>query len=418
MTYLESRNVRYSESGHTLRLTWQNGSDSPGFSTGWSIDTDLPVHAQLLFDIPQDIDLGVLGQLWPDVESYYLGEVSFIGSGEDARLRSLIRFDMESSGVMIDKTIARMTEAVLSLMSRYEDVTRPAQRVYTNEKRRLFVERNLSGRPVPSPYRKTGGFAAIAGMDSLKEELEEKVLWMMRHKDIAARYRLEQPSGMLLYGPPGCGKTYFAEKFAEESGMKYIMVKPSDLADRYVHGSQTLISDLFKKAQKNAPCVLCFDEFDAFVPRRDSMEATCRTNEVNEFLTQMNNAGERGIFIIGTTNNRDAIDPAVLRSGRLDIQVEVKAPDAESRKALFIHHLAERPLDPRIDYDELAAMTEGYSSSDIVIIVKTAAIKAARREVLIGQEHLRCAIAATRSSIAPEKAITRVGFRTALRVGA
>lgn len=450
-TYLESREVRYTEDGQYLRLDWQNGSDTPGFSTGWAIITDKPDQALLTFDIPHDADYAIIGQIWDEVMFYYLAEVSLVTISGNIALASEIRLDKVNSIEKMDSIISKMTEAILSLMSRYEDKTHPATKLFTNKSRCQFIENNLTKWATPSLFHDEmnfiedevsindfasqqmkkfslnfqkpkssslmgkKGFAAVAGMDSLKEEMEEKVLWMLTHKEIAALYKLEQPSGMLLYGPPGCGKTYFAERFAEESGMKYMLVKPSDLADRYIHGSQQLISEMFEKASKNSPCVICFDEFDALVPKRDSREAESRAGEVNEFLTQMNNAGARGIFIIGTTNNREAIDPAILRSGRLDIHVEVKAPDAESRKALFRFHLAGRPLDKEIDYDAIASKTEGYSCSDIVSIVRTAAIKAARSEALIGNSHLLDAILATKPSIDPHKSVRKLGFMTGLQ---
>ncbi|MBR1538086.1 MAG: AAA family ATPase, partial [Bacteroidales bacterium] len=214
-----------------------------------------------------------------------------------------------------------------------------------------------------------GGFADVAGMDALKKMLTERVIWVLNDREKARKYRLLPPNGMLLYGPPGCGKTYFAEKFAEESHFNYMVVNGSDVGSTYIHGTQGKIAALFQEAAAKAPTVLCFDEFDSFVPARGSEAARHRPEEVNEFLSQLNNCAQRGIFVIGTTNRMDMIDPAVLRKGRLDLHVEIPAPDRETRRLMFVHHLKGRPLAKDIDLECLAELSDGYASSDIAFIV-------------------------------------------------
>ena len=221
-----------------------------------------------------------------------------------------------------------------------------------------------------SPNSKFKGFNAIAGMQELKDKLYNDVIDLLNDKEGAERYSLSIPNGMLLYGPPGCGKTFFAEKFAEETGYNYKYIRSSDLASIYIHGSQGKIGDLFKEARETAPIILCFDELDALVPDRNSVNNASQSGEVNEFLSQLNNCGEDGIFIIGTTNKPDLIDSAVLRAGRIDIQIYVSLPDQESRKALFELYLKDKPLDFGIDYDRLATLTENYIVSDLVKIVR------------------------------------------------
>ena len=263
------------------------------------------------------------------------------------------------------------------------------------------VKRNVSG----------GGFADVAGMDALKKMLFERVIWILSDKEKAAKYRISPPSGMLLYGPPGCGKTFFAQKFAEESHFNYMLVNGSDLGSVFVHGTQGKIADLFKKAQAQAPTVICFDEFDAFVPRRGSLGADNKSEEVNEFLSQLNNCAERGIFVIGTTNRPDIIDPAVLRKGRFDFHFEIPAPDLETRKAMFLLHLQRRPLADDIDAGRLAELTDGYAAADIAFIVKEAAIVAALADDLIAQRHLEESIRCNPSSLGSRKAERRrIGY--------
>lgn len=256
-----------------------------------------------------------------------------------------------------------------------------------------------------------GGFADVAGMDSLKKMLSERVIWVLRDKEKARRYRLLPPNGMLLYGPPGCGKTYFAEKFAEESRFNYMVVNGSDVGSTYIHGTQGKIAALFKEAAAKAPTVLCFDEFDSFVPARGSEAARHRPEEVNEFLSQLNNCAQRGIFVIGTTNRMDMIDPAVLRKGRLDLHVEVPAPEHETRRLMFVHHLKGRPLAEDIDLDRLADQTDGYASSDIAFIANDAALIAALADEPICQRHFEDSIRCNPSSLGKKGSRNPIGYK-------
>lgn len=258
---------------------------------------------------------------------------------------------------------------------------------------------------------RSGGFADVAGMDDLKKMLTERVIWVLRDREKARKYRLLPPNGLLLYGPPGCGKTYFAEKFAEESRFNYMLVNGSDIGSTYIHGTQGKIAALFQEAAAKAPTVLCFDEFDSFVPARGSDAARHRPEEVNEFLSQLNNCSQRGIFVIGTTNRMDMIDPAILRKGRLDLQVEIPAPDAGTRQAMFIHHLKNRPLADDIDTAALAAITDGYASSDIAFIVNDAALVAALADEPIAQHHLEDSVRCNPSSLGPRKGRAPIGYR-------
>lgn len=250
---------------------------------------------------------------------------------------------------------------------------------------------------------KGNGFEDIAGMQELKDLLSQKVIFVLKNKELAEKYKLTPPNGMLLYGPPGCGKTFFAEKFAEETGFNFLMVKSSDLASIYIHGSQEKIGNLFNQARHKAPAVLCFDEFDALVPDRSNIDNPSMSGEVNEFLTQLNNCSKKGIFVIATSNRPDKIDPAVLRTGRIDKQVYVPLPDYEARKEMFMIHLKGRPYDADdINANTLAELSDGYIASDIAYIVNDAAMTAAFTNQNITQSLLETALKNTRPSIRPE----------------
>ena len=248
---------------------------------------------------------------------------------------------------------------------------------------------------------KGNGFKDIAGMDQLKQMLTQKVIFILKDKEKAAKYKLLPPNGMLFYGPPGCGKSFFAEKFAEETGFNFMLVKASDLGSIYVHGSQGKIADLFKKAEETKPTIICFDEFDAFVPNRSNKGAEHQAGEVNEFLSQLNNCAQRGIFVIATSNRPDMIDPAVLRTGRIDKLVYVPMPDKDARREMFKIHLDGRPCGD-LDMEHLAELTDGYIASDIAYIVNDAAMGAAFSDKPITQQLLEETISSIHPSLSKE----------------
>lgn len=232
------------------------------------------------------------------------------------------------------------------------------------------------------------GFSDVAGMEEIKSLMQKKIINVLKYPERAKKFKIQIPNGMLLYGPPGCGKSFIAEKFAEEAGYNYVFVKSSDLASIYVHGSQEKIGTLFEEARKNAPTILNFDEFEALVPNRSKINNSSESGEVNEFLSQMNNCGKDRIFIIASSNRPDLIDPAILRKGRIDRVVFIPVPDKEARQGLFEIHMKDRPASDDIDYVRLAEITENFVASDIAYIVNDAATRAFEDDVDITQSLL------------------------------
>ncbi len=344
------------------------------------------------------------------------GEIDVDGI-EDEKLRNIVKMGLALGYVERFECVEDIIEALIA-----DDDSEQAQelkaRIATRQ-RMQEAARDADDTPMGSSYRSSeaseltdadveikrgggNGFADIAGMDDLKEMLHKRVILILQNKELADKYKLTPPNGMLLYGPPGCGKSFFAEKFAEETGFNFILVKASDLGSIYVHGSQGKIADLFKKAEQNAPTVLCFDEFDAFVPNRSNDNSGAnQAGEVNEFLSQLNNCSKRGIFVIATSNRPDKVDPAVLRTGRIDKQVYVPMPDATARKLMFELYLKDRPCG-EIDSDTLAAKTDGYVASDIAYIVNEAATIAAFNREDITQELLIKTIEGIKPSISKD----------------
>lgn len=218
------------------------------------------------------------------------------------------------------------------------------------------------------------GFKDVAGMDELKTLITESFINVLNNREIAQAYGILPPS-LMFYGPAGCGKTFFAEKVAEEVGVNFMKVVPDDIASKWVHGTQEKIAEVFRKAERNAPTLLFFDEFDAMVPARTGEDHHNQNNEVNEFLCMMNNASEKGIYIIAATNHPENIDKAALRTGRIDELIYIDMPDKASRESLFRLSLSKLPASDDIDYEKLADMTSGYNCSDISYIVKVASRK-------------------------------------------
>ena len=249
--------------------------------------------------------------------------------------------------------------------------------------------------------KKGKGFSAIAGMDEIKEILNNDIIRALNEKDRFEKYEIPLPNGMLLYGPPGCGKTFIAEKFAEEVGFNFIRIITSDIASTYFHGTQLKIGKLFKEAEKNAPTVIFIDEIDAMVPKRGDNIQQGLAAEVNEFLAQINNCGERGIFVIAATNRPEIIDPAMLRAGRVDYKIYLPPPDFEARKGLFKIYLKNKPADIDVDYNLLAEITKNYVSVDIKTIIDFASRKAEKNDVRISQDILLETITQRQPSISP-----------------
>lgn len=221
---------------------------------------------------------------------------------------------------------------------------------------------------------KTGnGFDDVAGMQALKEQLQSDVIDLLNDPKRAKSLGLTIPNGLLFYGPPGCGKTFFAEKFAEELQCNYIYVKCSDVASPYIHSGQGKIAAIFQEARENAPTLVFLDEIDSLLKSREMHTNVSEAGEVNEFLEQLNNCGKDNVLVVAATNKPKDIDEAALRAGRLELKYYIPLPDVETRAQLFQIELGKRNSSDNVDCQKLAQLSADYSCADIRLVVDTAA---------------------------------------------
>tara|TARA_A100001234_G_scaffold219153_1_gene229421 strand:+ start:1620 stop:3377 length:1758 start_codon:yes stop_codon:yes gene_type:complete len=250
------------------------------------------------------------------------------------------------------------------------------------------------------------GFNKVAGMKDLKNMIQDDVIDPLKDPESFKDYGIEPPNGILFYGPPGCGKTFFAECLSEEIGFNFIKVGPSDVGSKYVHGGQEKIKQLFDSAKENAPTILFLDEIDAMIPDRENSDIGHHyASEVNEWLIQFNNCSQHDVFIIAATNKMDKLDSAILRSGRFDRKILIPVPDLDSRKAIFNLYLDKRKkvLSNDINLDKLAQLTKNYVCSDIKLIVNDASRTARKNKSKVTQEILEKIVSQTSASVSFEE---------------
>ncbi|HEV2639383.1 MAG TPA: ATP-binding protein [Actinocrinis sp.] len=249
--------------------------------------------------------------------------------------------------------------------------------------------------------------ADVGGMTEVKARLEAAFLAPMRNPELSRLYGKNLKGGLMLYGPPGCGKTFLAKAVAGELGARFYGVTLADVLDMYIGQSEHNLRDIFDVARDNAPCVLFLDEVDALGGKRSQLRAyAAMRGVVNQLLTELDGVGRGndGVFVLAATNHPWDVDAALLRPGRLDRTLLVLPPDPDARVAILRYHLSGRPIE-RIDLAKLAKRTDGFSGADLAHLCDSAAeaalMDSARTGVvrMIGMADMEAALAGIKPSI-------------------
>ncbi|PXX00877.1 AAA family ATPase [Mycolicibacterium moriokaense] len=223
----------------------------------------------------------------------------------------------------------------------------------------------------------------VGDMVETKQALTEAVLWPLQHPETFERLGVDPPRGVLLYGPPGCGKTFVVRALASSGRLSVHAVKGAELMDKWVGASEKAVRELFRRARDSAPSLVFLDEIDALAPRRgQSFDSGVTDRVVAALLTELDGIDPlRDVVVLGATNRPDLIDPALLRPGRLEKLVFVEPPDAEARREILRTAGKSIPLSADVDLDALAGELDGYSAADCVALLREAALTAMRRSI-------------------------------------
>ncbi|QWP79144.1 ATP-binding protein [Lysobacter sp. K5869] len=250
------------------------------------------------------------------------------------------------------------------------------------------------------------GFAEVGGLDEVKQQIRRRIVTPFLKPSLFERFKRRSGGGILLYGPPGCGKTLLARATAGECGARFFNVAITDVLDMYIGESERKLHAIFETARKQAPAVVFFDEVEAIGGKRQYSRESASAKLVSQFLTELDGFAQNnsGVLILGATNVPWAVDAAFRRPGRFDRVLFVPPPDEPARRAILELQLRERPCADDIDVGELARLTSGFSGADLGHLVETAIDEAIEASIEQGREapltmaHLRAALKDTRAT--------------------
>lgn len=275
-----------------------------------------------------------------------------------------------AKGLLKENAIAKAMETyrkVLALHPGFSDEELDSELRIKSISQTEEIDEELDSRFLQKP---SINFSDVGGMESVKKEIDLKIIKPLLHRDLYKAYGKKAGGGILLYGPPGCGKTYLAKATAGQVQAKFINVGLNDILDMWVGSSEKNLHEIFELARKNTPCVLFIDEIDALGASRSDMKQSSGRHLINQFLQELDGISNdnEGVLVLGATNAPWNLDPAFRRPGRFDRIVFVPPPDETSREAILRLKLKNKPTED-IDYNQVAKRTENYSGADIDAII-------------------------------------------------
>ena len=286
-------------------------------------------------------------------------------------------------GYVVADLSALVREAALRAAARASEDEKPPTLTQDDMTGALSVIRPLSRSATEEVSVGSVTLEDVGDMAETKQALTEAVLWPLQHPETFERLGVDPPRGVLLYGPPGCGKTFVVRALASSGRLSVHAVKGAELMDKWVGASEKAVRELFRRARDSAPSLVFLDEIDALAPRRgQSFDSGVTDRVVAALLTEMDGIEPMNdVVVLGATNRPDLIDPALLRPGRLEKLVFVAPPDADARRDILRTAGKSIPLADDVDLDSLADELDGYSAADCVALLREAALTAMRRSI-------------------------------------
>lgn len=408
-----------------LAATNRPDSLDPALRRGGRFDKEInlsvpsePVREQILraltrkMQLADDLDFKTLAKRTPGFVGADLNDlVSTAGSAAIKRYLEILRANTGE-----EMEIEEVADEVSAKVKELRRLIKHAKETPMGDETQTVLVSNadfFTALPKIQPSSKREGFATIpdttwadiGALGGIRDELATAIVEPIKNPDIYAQVGITAPTGVLLWGPPGCGKTLLAKAVANESRANFISVKGPELLNKYVGESERAVRQVFLRARSSIPCVIFFDELDALVPRRDDTLSEASARVVNTLLTELDGLGSnrQGIYVIAATNRPDIIDPAMLRPGRLETLLFVNLPGPEERVEILQTLVRNLPIDFSDELRRLAEECEGYSGADLGSLLRRAGYSAIKRRDTIKFEDFLAAKAFIRPSVTDMK---------------